>query len=39
MQARLQRGATDRYTTVLNEVRVDREFLAIDAVEVYIGST
>ncbi len=35
MQARLQRGATDRYTTVLNEVRVDREFLAIDAVEVY----
>ena len=27
MQARLQRGATDRYTTVLNEVRVDREIL------------
>src|SRR5690606_16588995 len=35
MQARIQRGATDRYTAVLNEVRVDREMLAIDAVEVY----
>jgi outer membrane receptor protein involved in Fe transport len=35
MQFRLQRGETDRYTTVYNEVRVDREFLAIDAVEVY----
>jgi outer membrane receptor protein involved in Fe transport len=35
LQARIQRGATDRVTAVLNEVRIDREFLAIDAVEVY----
>jgi iron complex outermembrane receptor protein len=35
MEARVQRGATDRYTAVLNEIRVDREMLAIDAVEVY----
>ena len=35
MQARIQRGATDRFTSVLNEIRIDREFLAIDAVEVY----
>ncbi|HZF31140.1 MAG TPA: TonB-dependent receptor [Gammaproteobacteria bacterium] len=35
MQARVQRGETDRYSTVYNEVRVDREFLAIDAVEVF----
>jgi outer membrane receptor protein involved in Fe transport len=35
LQARIQRGATDRYTTVYNEVRNDREFLALDAVEVY----
>jgi iron complex outermembrane receptor protein len=35
MQARFQRGATDRFTEVSNEIRVDREMLAIDAVEVY----
>ncbi len=35
MQARIQRGSTDRFTKVFNEVRVDREMLAIDAVEVY----
>jgi outer membrane receptor protein involved in Fe transport len=35
MEARVQRGATDRFTKVHNEVRVDREMLAIDAVEVY----
>ena len=35
MQARIQRGATDRFTEVSNEIRVDREMLAIDAVEVY----
>lgn len=35
MQIRAQRGETDRYSTVYNEVRVDREFLAIDAVEVF----
>ena len=35
MQARVQRGATDRFTEVSNEIRVDREMLAIDAVEVY----
>jgi outer membrane receptor protein involved in Fe transport len=35
MQARIQRGATDRLSQVFNEVRVDREMLAIDAVEVY----
>ena len=35
MQARIQRGATDRFTEVFNEIRVDREMLAIDAVEVY----
>jgi outer membrane receptor protein involved in Fe transport len=35
MEARIQRGATRRYTAVLNEVRVDREMLAVDAVEVY----
>ena len=34
MQARIQRGSTDRFTKVLNEIRVDREMLAIDAVEV-----
>jgi iron complex outermembrane recepter protein len=39
MQARLQRGATERYTAVLNEVRVDRTYLAMDAVEVYPGTT
>jgi iron complex outermembrane recepter protein len=35
MQARIQRGSTDRFTKVYNEIRVDREMLAIDAVEVY----
>jgi outer membrane receptor protein involved in Fe transport len=35
MQARIQRGATDRFTEVSNEIRVDREMLAIDAVEIY----
>ena len=35
MEARVQRGATDRFTKVFNEIRVDREMLAIDAVEVY----
>jgi hypothetical protein len=35
MQARVQRGATDKYTAVLNELRVDREYLGMDAVEVY----
>jgi iron complex outermembrane recepter protein len=39
LQARLQRGSSERYTTVYNEVRVDREFLALDAVEVYPGTT
>ena len=39
MQARLQRGESDRFTTVYNEVRVDREFLALDAVEVVPGTT
>jgi outer membrane receptor protein involved in Fe transport len=34
LQARVQRGATDKYTAVLNELRVDREFLALDAVSV-----
>jgi len=34
MQARIQRGATDRFTEVQNEIRVDREMLAIDAVEI-----
>ena len=35
MEARVQRGSTDRFTKVFNEIRVDREMLAIDAVEVY----
>ena len=35
MQARIQRGATRKYTAVLNELRVDREYLGMDAVEVY----
>ena len=35
MQAHVQRGATRRFTQVENEVRVDREMLAVDAVEVY----
>jgi iron complex outermembrane recepter protein len=35
MQARVQRGSTRKYTAVLNELRVDRHFLAMDAVEVY----
>ena len=35
MQARIQRGATDRLSQVFNEIRVDREMLAVDAVEVY----
>ncbi|HZL95533.1 MAG TPA: Plug domain-containing protein, partial [Vicinamibacterales bacterium] len=35
MEARAQRGSTDRFTKVFNEIRVDREMLAIDAVEVY----
>jgi outer membrane receptor protein involved in Fe transport len=39
LQARIQRGSTDRYTSVINEVRVDRTFLALDAVEVYPGTT
>jgi iron complex outermembrane recepter protein len=39
LQARLQRGQSQRYTTVYNEVRVDRTFLALDAVEVYPGTT
>jgi outer membrane receptor protein involved in Fe transport len=34
LTARVQRGATRKYTAVLNEVRVDREFLAMDAVEI-----
>jgi outer membrane receptor protein involved in Fe transport len=34
VEARIQRGATDKYTAVLNELRVDREFLALDAVSV-----
>ena len=33
MQARVQRGATRRFTQVENEIRVDREMLAVDAVE------
>ncbi len=35
MQTRLQRGSTRKYTAVLNELRVDREYLGMDAVEVY----
>ena len=35
MQVRLQRGETSKYTAVLNELRVDRHFLGMDAVEVY----
>ena len=35
LRAQIQRGETDKYTAVLNELRVDRMFLAIDAVEVY----
>jgi outer membrane receptor protein involved in Fe transport len=35
MEAHIQRGATDRFTKVHNEIRVDREMLAVDAVEVY----
>jgi iron complex outermembrane recepter protein len=35
MQTHLQRGATRRFTQVENEVRVDREMLAVDAVEIY----
>jgi outer membrane receptor protein involved in Fe transport len=35
MQARVQRGSTQKYTAVLNELRVDREYLGMDAVEVY----
>jgi len=35
LQARVQRGATRKYTAVLNELRVDREYLGMDAVEVY----
>jgi iron complex outermembrane recepter protein len=35
MQARVQRGQTRKYTAVLNELRVDREYLGMDAVEVY----
>jgi len=35
MEARAQRGSTDRFTKVFNEIRVDREMLAIDAVEVF----
>ncbi len=35
MQARVQRGSTTKYTAVLNELRVDREYLGMDAVEVY----
>jgi outer membrane receptor protein involved in Fe transport len=38
MAARIQKGETDRYTTVLNESRIDRRFLAIDAVEIYTDS-
>jgi len=34
MQARLQRGETDKYTASPNILRVDRMFLAIDAVSV-----
>lgn len=34
-QARLQRGSTDRYTTVYNEDRIDKRYLAMDPVEVY----
>ena len=35
MQVRAQRGSTTKYTAVLNELRVDREYLGMDAVEVY----
>ena len=35
VEARIQRGATDRLSQVFNEIRVDRETLAVDAVEVY----
>ena len=35
MQTRVQRGATRKYTAVLNELRVDKEYLGMDAVEVY----
>ena len=35
LRAQVQRGETDKYTAVLNELRVDRMFLALDAVEVY----
>ncbi|HEU4617242.1 MAG TPA: TonB-dependent receptor [Gammaproteobacteria bacterium] len=35
LKVRLQRGQTRKYTAVLNELRVDREFLAMDAVEIY----
>jgi len=35
MQIRLQRGQTLRDTYIPNESRVDRRFLAIDAVEIY----
>jgi outer membrane receptor protein involved in Fe transport len=35
MQIRVQRGSTRKYTAVLNELRVDREYLGMDAVEVY----
>jgi len=35
LRAQLQRGETDKSTAVLNELRVDRMFLALDAVEVY----
>lgn len=35
LQVRLQRGESDRDTYIANESRIDRRFLAIDAVEVY----
>ena len=38
MSARFQRGESDRDTLIANESRVDRRFLAIDAVEVYLDN-
>jgi outer membrane receptor protein involved in Fe transport len=34
MQAHLQRGTTEKFTTVYNDLRIDKEFLAIDTVSV-----
>ena len=35
LQVRLQRGAGDNISTTPNELRVDKEYVAIDTVEVY----